>query len=134
MSAGIISDGENPNGQTGYVTPAVWGIPSQWPPARNPEACCYFLALDGNKHIFVPSPRLVHRCTCLNSQYSRAVKRLVTCCKNFATFLDGKNFPVKFSPPKNSPPTCMGWVGGWVHGGGWVPPPPPLPALGVPSF
>ena len=51
-------------------------------------------ALDGNKHIFVPSFRLVHRCTRLNSQYSPAseftVKSLV--------------MPRKFSP---------GGGGGW---------------------
>ena len=38
-----------------------------------------------NKHIFVPSLHLVHRCTCLNSQYSPAseftVKLLVTRCE-----------------------------------------------------
>ena len=66
--------------------------------SRNPETCRYFPVGSGmvpltsnafqsalhvaNKHICGPSLRLAHRCTCLNSQYSRAsefaVNMLVT--------------------------------------------------------
>ena len=83
----IISEGEN------FAT------------SRNPEACCYFQAGSGWFLLFLmhsshtttaccqqthlcPSLRLVHRCTCLNSQYSPAsefaMKSLVTRRVNFA--------------------------------------------------
>ena len=54
-----------------------------------------------NKHTFDPSLRMVHRCTCLNSQYSPAsefaVQLLVT---------PRENSPSKSPPPAISPPPC----------------------------
>ena len=67
-----------------------------------------------NKHIFLPSLRLVHWCTFLNSQHSPAsefaVKLLVTRRenfaggRNFATFLNGEVFLRNSALPKFSPP------------------------------
>ena len=69
-------------------------------------------ALDGNKHIFVPSLRPVHRCTCLHSQYlpasEFALQLVVTRRKNFAGG-GCRHFSRK------SPPSCTGRT----------PPPPP---------
>ena len=43
-------------------------------------------ALDGNKHIFVPALLLVHRRTCLSSQYSPASKFTVIMLASLALF------------------------------------------------
>ena len=70
-----------------------------------------------NKHIFVPALRLLHCCTFLNSHFSPAsefaVKLLVHAAKispweKFRHFLNGKNFPAKFSPPEISHVTEVG--------------------------
>ena len=65
------------------------------------------------KHIFLPSLRLVHWCTLLNSQHSPAsefaVKLLVTHCENFAGgekfrhFSQRRSLPAKFCPPEIFP-------------------------------
>ena len=74
-----------------------------------------------NKHIFVPSPPSVRRCTRLDSQYSRAsefaVKLLVTRRENVATCLNGEIFPAKLSPPESPTPRTAQRIGSQMQSG-----------------